>query len=713
MRKNIIAIRAILGGFSLLQKKVLIFLFKSLAVSFILICLFGAKGSYADTHTWIGTAASSAWTTTTNWSPTGTPAAGDAVIIGGTATTIITAVPSISLVSMTVNSGGGGSVTLQSSSAVTITLSGTGSGVLVINNNLTLGPYVSISKSSTLSATGSVASGKTFTVGNGTNASTFSWISGGNFTVSGSMICSNASTINFTYAGSQVIPSNITVNSGGTLVLGGSGIKSWNSGISVTINGTLQWAGTATTASSGVAPGFNSGSTLSFAGTSAMTLSSYYISLSESTTNLVLNDAAGLTLDADRTFVNYTATSGKLSIGATTLTLTGTISSMSATNSFTGSASSNLVINGTGAAGTIYFNQTTLGTTNQLNSLTINRTSSGTVTLGNPLVMGTGGTLTMTAGELILPSSAAEVLTINGAVAYTAGTIRGNTSAYMTVGGTGDAGGAIYFSASYQNLSKLTINRSSGGIFRLGSALTLNYSGTNALTLTDGVINCGSNVLTINSGTLPRISGGSASSYVAGPLAIQVPANTSAKSITWPVGKGAYQAFATPVTTTSSASLAIIKVEAFDANCGGTFNGSMSGINTDNYWSASVTANATSITSFDVLSLTDDDPTLTSGNVIGYCATAASGTYTSLGGSVSVPTVTSTMVAPNALGYFVIGTANSDPLCGTYKIGPTGDFATVSDAVASLNARPVTCDVIFELQSTYTGSGETFPINIY
>jgi len=62
-----------------------------------------------------------------------------------------------------------------------------------------------------------------------------------------------------------------------------------------------------------------------------------------------------------------------------------------------GGSTSNISIQGTGALGTIRFDQSVLGTSNVLNNLTINRTS-GSVTIGNPLNI--NGLITVTAGTL-------------------------------------------------------------------------------------------------------------------------------------------------------------------------------------------------------------------------------------------------------------------------------------------------------------------------
>jgi hypothetical protein len=125
---------------------------------------------------------------------------------------------------------------------------------------------------------------------------------------------------------------------------------------------------------------------------------------------------------------SLTQTSGKLTIGAFTLTMNGGYQG-DATNSLVGSAESNLIT--TGTVGTLYFDQTTPGTTNVIKNLTL---SSGTATIGNSLnitagsssgtvIVGTGASLT-TGDFLTLKSDA------NGtaSVGNSAGTISGNVT---------------------------------------------------------------------------------------------------------------------------------------------------------------------------------------------------------------------------------------------------------------------------------------------
>ncbi len=104
--------------------------------------------------------------------------------------------------------------------------------------------------------------------------------------------------------------------------------------------------------------------------------------------------AGDITITGTTNFING---SSKLNIGSNTLTISGDITG---TPSIAGGHSSNLVISGTGAVGTINFDQTTPGTSNVLNNLTINR-SGATVTLGNALnISDDDGSVNLTAGTL-------------------------------------------------------------------------------------------------------------------------------------------------------------------------------------------------------------------------------------------------------------------------------------------------------------------------
>ncbi|MCX6186050.1 MAG: T9SS type A sorting domain-containing protein, partial [Bacteroidetes bacterium] len=155
--------------------------------------------------------------------------------------------------------------------------------------------------------------------------------------------------------------------------------------------------------------------------------------------NLTVSNSAGVSLIAGTTVSGtLSLSSGKLSIGANTLTLAGTFSG-SASNSLTGSSSSNVSISGT--PGTVYFDQTSLGTSNLLKNLTLS--GSGTTTLGNTLnivggssfgVVTVGGTATLaSAGNLILKSTSAGT----AAIGNSSGTITGNITVERFISGSG------------------------------------------------------------------------------------------------------------------------------------------------------------------------------------------------------------------------------------------------------------------------------------
>lgn len=105
-----------------------------------------------------------------------------------------------------------------------------------------------------------------------------------------------------------------------------------------------------------------------------------------------------------------TTTTGTLVIGSNTLTLNGTGVSLTASNGLSGNSSSNLVIGGTGAFGTLAF--VTGGQT--LGSMTLNRLSSGLVTLGTNLTIDNNSGLN---NSLLTLSNG--VITVNAGFALT------------------------------------------------------------------------------------------------------------------------------------------------------------------------------------------------------------------------------------------------------------------------------------------------------
>ncbi len=146
--------------------------------------------------------------------------------------------------------------------------------------------------------------------------------------------------------------------------------------------------------------------------------------------NYTINNASGVTLNNNWTLSSgrtLTFITGKLSIGNRTFTLNGSVSGMSASNSITGGSTSVITIGGSGSTGTLFFDQTSDGTTNVIRNFTLNR-SGGSTTLGNKLVITelltvTSGTFN-TGGFLTLRSIASQT----AQVANVTGTISGQAN---------------------------------------------------------------------------------------------------------------------------------------------------------------------------------------------------------------------------------------------------------------------------------------------
>jgi len=253
---------------------------------------------------------------------------------------------------------------------------------------------------------------------------------GRSVTVTGNLIINNGQ---YNPQGGTGATQALTVN--GNVTLSGAG-KLYAVNPSATGTGSISIKGNVliqSPTSVVIGNGGGSAATLSFTGTSQQTISTD-LSTGYSIEGFTLNNSNGLVLGSSLTLSGTTTiTSGKLTIGANTLTLNGTVNGMSATNSLTGSASSILNIGGSGAFGNIFMDQTVDGTSNKLSALTINRSSSGTVTLGNKTIV--SGLATFTAGTVTLSD-----------VGNTAGTINISGS-----GGNSGTWGSTNSSATYQN----------------------------------------------------------------------------------------------------------------------------------------------------------------------------------------------------------------------------------------------------------------------
>lgn len=203
--------------------------------------------------------------------------------------------------------------------------------------------------------------------------------------------------------------------------------------------------------------------------------------------NVTVNLASAtnqLTMAANTTVTGVLALQqGVLNLAGNTLTIVGGINS-SATGSIAGSATSNLIVNGTGSIGTLAF---TSGA-QTIHNLTLAIAGGGSVSMASNLAV--NGVTTLTSGSLNLNGYN---LNIGGTIAAAGlGTITGNSTSSLILSGTGLVG-TLPLSTGGNTLGSLTVDITSAGSVLLGSALTV----SNALILTSGSLNLNGQNLTI------------------------------------------------------------------------------------------------------------------------------------------------------------------------------------------------------------------------
>ncbi len=203
------------------------------------------------------------------------------------------------------------------------------------------------------------------------------------------------------------------------------------------------------------------------------------------------------------------------------------------------------VFNSNGKA--IFFTKTgiqTLSSTSPLNmSYVVQQPASGinTVQLLSDLLISAP-----TAGIALTFSNPTDIFDINGrtltigstGIANTVtgtGTFKGSTSSNLILLGTGSIG-TIGFTASFQNLGTLELNRTTALV---GLTLTTQVTINSTLTLTNGIVDLGNNNMTI--GATATITGNSSSNYIIadvsnGPIALLRKNFNAAGTFLYPIG---------------------------------------------------------------------------------------------------------------------------------------------------------------------------------
>ena len=251
------------------------------------------------------------------------------------------------------------------------------------------------------------------------------------------------------------------------------------------------------------------------------------------------------------------------------------------------------------------------------------------------------------------------------------------------------------------NYNTSTVNTSSGleiptsrlvSSFIVNNANGVTLSGgalsSTALTLTLGNLTTTStNLLTVTGTTTASITGGSATTFVNGPIARTLPASlVTGSNYSFPVGKTTYNPFVLVNPTTNAGGTVTVQSEVVEANTGGTAGTLMGTLNTNKYWASLITAGATNFT--DSLIQLNDTPN--GADAIAASATLT-GAYNIVGGVAITSTATSlTSTAPASTslpGFYVMGNKAAATLTNLV-ITPTGDQCSIVSRTVSVTATP-------------------------
>ncbi len=514
----------------------------------------------------------------------------------------------------------------------------------------------------------------------------------GNLTVNGTLTKNTAGTgipiISFANTSSKIFTNSGTISNQinfvdsvgtvdfGTNILTGSGTFTMLSGATILIGST---AGITTSGSTGNIQltgtrTYNIGANYSYTGSSSQVFGN---GLPTTVNNLTIsNGNTSMALNGAQT-INGTLsiTNGKISIGANTLTLNGDFSG-STSNTLKGNGtSSNLTISGSGTIGNLFFDQTTSGTTNRLQNLTINR-SAQTITLGNTLEV--SGIITPTAGTLATGGTLTLVSNSSGTARIAAGSgsyISGNVKVQRYISSVGrrwrymgstitnatleDWRGEIFVTGN--NSPSADQSNTVGGSLNWGfdaiqsSAATVYYYDETVIT---GTSNTGWTAVTNSTSSLTNISltvGKGYRVFVRGDRSsnsrlngIDNTQNAVTMDLNGPVNKGN---ITMPVTFTSSGTL------ANDGWCLLT-NPYPSPYDWDAFW-------AVGNSGFNGTNYTNIDPTI-------YIFDATSNSYKSYNASSHSGTLTSGII-PSGSSFFVKATGSSPAITfvETYKSNST------------------------------------------
>ena len=424
---------------------------------------------------------------------------------------------------------------------------------------------------------------------------------------------------------------------------------------------------------------FNLNSTATFNASSALSCSNPALSQGRSYGNLVLDDLSGgstsyscsgafpltvannLTIQSGRTFTLSGSTGGNLILDGN-LTDNGTFDPNNRTVEFRGGGATQTISKSSGAES--FFD------------VFISLTAGGSVKLLSPVTI--ASQLNLNTADSVLELNS-KTLTLNGTVIGTGGLKGDLTGSSLVVGGTG-ALGTLSFVSGSRLLSAMTMARTSSGSVTLGNDLLIG----GGLALTDGVVNMGSNTLTLN-GSVSRTNG-----YIIGNEQRNFSCSTNC-SFTWDVGTSNGYSPVEAAFTVSQSGTYGLTVKAV-----GTKHPSISGTNAlKRYWSLTNPSGPGTISTdliFHYLDPTDIPVTATEANFVIF---KYDGSFSQPGGSVNADANTATINGLTSFSDWTLAEPGSVfPVLGNYNDASVslGGNATLTTDAAPTNTTSITAE---------------------
>ncbi|MFT3683019.1 MAG: sugar-binding protein [Ferruginibacter sp.] len=270
-----------------------------------------------------------------------------------------------------------------------------------------------------------------------------------------------------------------------------------------------------------------------------------------------------------------------------------------------------------------------------------------------------------------------------------------------------NSNGTVIFSGAAQHIGgtvstpfySITVNGTAATNVILDQPVTLPTAGVCTLT-TGNIQTTETNILSITNTNTSGITGGSATSYINGPVKWSL--NTGSNVYNFPVGKNAaYLPLTLNAANTSNGN--IVTLQAFDAGSGGTVDGTLSSLSTTEYWSLGASSGLAGST------ISVSRPTAIA--PLAYIAksnTTANGVYTSIGGTAVANGVNnSNDIGTGTSLYFTLGVP---PIVST--LAATSITTTGATLQGAFNTQGVSNQTSFTY-GTNTSSGLGTPVTIH